>query len=360
MHASTLKAMHEKLLKWYDFHKRKLPWRDSGNPYYVWLSEIMLQQTRIETVLPYFHKFIHRFPTVFQLAEADEDEVTGMWAGLGYYSRARNLRKAAIKIVEEHGGEIPENFEDLLAIPGIGNYTASAVCSMAFGQPYASVDGNLERVIARIDAMQITPKEGSGKDHVRAIAQKLVEKGRPGDINQAFMDLSSTICLPKTPQCLICPLKDHCKARAEGIQADLPVKRPKKAMKELNAYGAIIFDKTGKKFLIGRRPEKAWLAKMWDLPWQLDKIPGLDADKKTGLQKVGKRIEVKRTITNHKITMHYDVVQVSASAAQSQAKLTKHLQDAVVETTWQSIEQSDNLPRTSAKALKIAQKQLSR
>lgn len=344
----TLSKLHKELLHWYDRHKRALPWRDSGNAYYVWISEIMLQQTRMEAVIPYFHKFIDKFPTIEQLAQANEDDVTKLWAGLGYYSRARNLRKAAIEIQNKHSGNLPTNYAELIALPGIGPYTANAILSMAFAQKFAAVDGNLERVIARLVAMPLSPKQGEGKSYVKEFAQMIVERGRPGDINQAFMDLSSSLCLPKTPKCLICPLAKICRANQEGLSDRIPVKNEKEKPIERAAYATILFNKSGSKFLVGKRKKKMWLAEMWDIPWQVDKkIPRIRLESKTHKKS---QFQLLRSITKYRVTMHFSV----CSLRKQPNKADTIYQSLFSQEDWQPIENLDLLPRVSAKAVKLA------
>src|SRR5690606_7551222 len=222
------------LLSWYDRHHRRLPWRlpprevrngASPDPYRVWLSEIMLQQTTVSAVKPYFERFMARWPTVEALANADTDDVMKAWAGLGYYSRARNLKKCAETVMDRHGGAFPDTEEELKRLPGIGDYTAAAIAAISFGRPAAVVDGNGERVIARLHAIE-TPLPAA-KAEIRHIVQRLVPEDRPGDFAQAMMDLGATICTPRSPSCILCPVRDSCAARALSARERFPVKAPK-------------------------------------------------------------------------------------------------------------------------------------
>ena len=217
------------LLAWYDRHRRRLPWRaepgERADPYHVWLSEIMLQQTTVATVGPYFRDFIQRWPTVGELAAADLDEILHAWQGLGYYARARNLHRAAKVVAERHGGKFPESEEGLLDLPGIGAYTAAAIAAIAFGKSTTPVDGNIERVTARLFAVrQALP---AAKPELRRLAAMLTPKRRAGDFAQALMDLGATICLAGRPKCLLCPIAADCQAYAMGIADDLPARSPK-------------------------------------------------------------------------------------------------------------------------------------
>ena len=214
------------LLNWYDRHHRELPWRTPpsastpADPYRVWLSEIMLQQTTVEAVKPYFRAFVERWPDVAALAAADSDDIMKAWAGLGYYSRARNLKKCADIVARDHGAAFPDNVDGLLTLPGIGGYTAAAIAAIAFGRPAAVVDGNVERVIARIEAIE-TPLPAA-KPLIHAIVERLLPASRPGDFAQATMDLGATICTPRKPSCMICPLNDDCAALRLGDPERFP------------------------------------------------------------------------------------------------------------------------------------------
>jgi A/G-specific adenine glycosylase len=259
-----IKEVHRKILSWYEAEKRDLPWRRSLDPYRIWISEIMLQQTRVETVIPYYERFLSHFPTVQALAEADTDQLLNLWAGLGYYSRARNLQAAAREIMTRFGGKLPESLEDLRSLKGIGAYTAAAIASIAYGQPHAAVDGNLERVFARLLALETNPKT-KGKAEIPAFGAGLVALGQAGDLNQAFMDLSSRICLPRDPKCDSCPLSAKCLARKLGKQREIPKKKVRKPPQELHAEGIILLAKG--ELLLARRKEGDWLSGLWDIPW---------------------------------------------------------------------------------------------
>jgi A/G-specific adenine glycosylase len=218
--SSATKPDSQDLLAWYDRHRRDLPWRAkpgvTADPYRVWLSEIMLQQTTVAAVKPYYLKFLERFPTVEALAEAPSEAVMQAWAGLGYYSRARNLHACAKAVVDKHGGRIPGTEAELLKLPGIGAYTAAAVAAIAFNEKAAAVDGNVERVMSRI--FMVEEPLPKAKPLIRALTDELVPEDRPGDFAQAVMDLGATICTPKRPACALCPWMVPCRARAEGLQ----------------------------------------------------------------------------------------------------------------------------------------------
>lgn len=253
-----------RLLNWYVKNKRILPWRDHPDPYAVWVSEIMLQQTRVETVIPYFENWMKLFPTIKKLAKADEQDVLNAWEGLGYYSRARNLHKAAKIVAEKFNGELPRNLDELHSLPGIGKYTVGAIASMAFGMDEATLDGNLRRVFSRLFDVKEFADSPAGEKTLWELARKNLPKGQAGDYNQALMDLGATICLPKKPRCLLCPLMEICEARKNGTQQLRPVLKPKKKTPHYVDVAAVIIK--GKKVLLNQRPADGLLANMWEFP----------------------------------------------------------------------------------------------
>ena len=256
-----------KLLAWYDAHARDLPWRSKPgvrpDPYHVWLSEIMLQQTTVATVKDYYLKFLKLWPRVTDLADASQDDVLRAWAGLGYYARARNLHVCARKIAAEFNGRFPGTESELQGLPGIGPYTSAAIAAIAFDQPHAAVDGNVERVMARLYAIE-TPLPAA-KPIIRKRAQSLVPANRAGDFAQGLMDLGATICTPRAANCAICPLTDDCAARRQGIAQSLPRKAPK--VKIPTRHGvAFWIEREGGSVLLRRRPEKGLLGGMMEFP----------------------------------------------------------------------------------------------
>jgi len=299
----------ELLLDWYDAHARSLPWRAAqgqvAEPYHVWLSEIMLQQTTVTTVKPYFEKFLTLFPTVKDLAAAKDEAVMAAWAGLGYYSRARNLLKCARMVVADYGGHFPDNEDALLKLPGIGPYTAAAIAAIAFNQPAAPVDGNIERVLARLFDLH-TPLPAL-KSEIKAENQKLVPHARPGDFAQAMMDLGATLCTPKRPDCLICPWREICQARGKGTAELLPKKAPKKPKPERSGTVFWLENQKGE-VLMARRPDKGLLGGMrvfpstgWDAPNNSSLPDRLPADMQTGWTKLD--TEVVHVFTHFRLTL---------------------------------------------------------
>lgn len=240
-----LTTFRKQLLGWFRQFQRDLPWRRTRDPYRVWLSEIMLQQTRVATVIPYFERFLERFPNIHALAAAPEEEVLRLWSGLGYYSRARNLKRAAEEIVAEHDGEFPARLEEVLELPGIGNYTAAAILSIAFNAKCAVLDGNVARVLARLDALRGDLQETQRWKKLQHSADAHLDPKSPGDWNQAMMELGATLCTPKSPQCLLCPVAEFCEARKLGLAESLPEKRKKRATVEIHLASAVFADENG-------------------------------------------------------------------------------------------------------------------
>lgn len=259
----------KKILKWYDTHQRAMPWRvvkgGKPNPYHVWLSEVMLQQTTVVTVGPYFQKFIDKWPTIHDLADADKEEVMHQWAGLGYYARARNLHKCAQVVSQELSGVFPQDQDELKQLPGIGDYSSASIRAIAFNKPANVVDGNIERVMARI--FNIHKPMPDSKKHLKELAGSLAEgfKDRPGDYAQALMDIGATICTPKSPKCLLCPVVAFCQARAKGVEESLP-KRNAKKPKPQKSGEVYWISNDNNEILFVRRGEKEMLGGMLGLP----------------------------------------------------------------------------------------------
>lgn len=251
------------ILEFFRERSRDLPWRETSDPYRILVSEVMLQQTRVETVVPYYRRWMERFPDPGSLAAADLDEVLGIWEGLGYYGRARNLHRAVREVVTRYDGEVPSEPDELRRLPGVGPYTAGAVASMAFGEAVPAVDGNVRRVLARLlDAP--SPTAGELEEWARA----LVDPERPGDFNQALMELGSLECTPRSPGCERCPVAGHCAARAAGTQGERPAPRPRKPPPRVDEAVAVLVrsGSDGDEVLLRKRPEKGLLGGMWELP----------------------------------------------------------------------------------------------
>lgn len=300
-----------RLLAWYRLNARSMPWRGPlrADPYAVWVSEIMLQQTRVETVIPYFKKWMARFPTVTALAEASEQEVLNQWEGLGYYSRARNLHKAAKSVAEKFNGELPRDLDALRSLPGIGRYTVGAIASIAFGMDEPTLDGNLRRVFARLFDVTVPADSPAGEKKLWGLAAEHLPKGQAGDYNQALMDLGATICLPKNPRCLLCPLAELCAAREAGTQELRPVLKPKRKTPHV-VHAAAVIVRAGK-VLLAQRPSEGLLGGMWEFPNGLvegDPAEELAQAVETGY---GLRVQageglgvVQHAYTHFKVTVH--------------------------------------------------------
>jgi A/G-specific adenine glycosylase len=258
-----VKGLRRALLDWYRANRRDLPWRATRDPYAIWISEAMLQQTRVETAIPYYERFLTRFPDVQTLADSDPDEVLGVWAGLGYYSRARNLHAAARVIVDEHAGELPDDAEALRSLPGVGRYTAGAVASIAFDRPEPVVDGNVSRVFARLRGIRDDLRKAATVRRLWEEAAALVPGPHPGDLNQALMELGARVCTPRAPRCPVCPVAHHCEAHRGGDAEALPVHSKPAEPRRVEAVAALVL-RRGRALAV-RRPS-GLLAGLWELP----------------------------------------------------------------------------------------------
>jgi A/G-specific adenine glycosylase len=246
----SLTLFRKNLLDWFLQFQRDLPWRRNKDPYRVWLSEIMLQQTRVAAAIPYYERFLARFPDVKSLAEAPQEEVLRLWSGLGYYSRARNLQNAAQQVLAKHGGTFPDSPEDALGLPGIGNYTVAAILSIAYGEELAVLDGNVARVLARLGAIQGDLRAGSRWQQLQKTADVILDRQSPGDWNQAMMELGATLCTPRSPQCLLCPVGEYCQARKKGLVDSIPEKRSKRATEAITLAALVFVDADGNTLLL--------------------------------------------------------------------------------------------------------------
>ena len=303
----------DKILQWYEDHGRKLPWRGHLDPYAVWVSEIMLQQTRVETVIPYFERWMIRFPSIADLANATEGEVLSIWEGLGYYSRARNLHKAARKVVTELHGEMPDNEAALRELPGVGAYTAAAIASISFGARAAAVDGNLVRVLARVFALPGRASDPSLVRAVRAQAQALVNCRQPGEVNQSLMDIGATLCRPEAPLCTQCPLRKFCKACGEEDPAVYPEKAAKTARKSLAIVFAWIEHEGA--LLLEQRP----LDGLWPGLWEMPSASGAGA-KQVLAKRLGQPLGPLLARVSHELTHRHVVAWVYQAKAQKQGE----------------------------------------
>jgi A/G-specific adenine glycosylase len=304
------------LLTWYDRERRDLPWRRQPSAYRTLVSELMLQQTVVATVIPYFERFLARFPEIRDLAAASEDEVMALWSGLGYYRRARHLHQAARIVVAQMQGRLPTREEDLRHLPGIGEYTAAAVSAIAFGQVALPVDGNVSRVLARLQGDRAPIDQGSTRARLREAGQALVPVDRPGDFAQAMMELGALCCTPRTPSCALCPVARFCQARDQAAHESIPVRSPKKARRRL-ALVAVAVQKRDR-LLLQRRPQSGLLARTWALPLrELDGATPAQAVRDL-LAELGLRLEGKPSVLGeirHVFTHRDATVQVLRAQA---------------------------------------------
>jgi len=304
-----------RLLDWYAQHGRTLPWRGHPDPYAVWVSEIMLQQTRVEAVIPYFNTWMNLFPTPKALAQASEQDVLNAWEGLGYYSRARNLHQASKIVVQNYGGKLPQDPDSLRRLPGIGRYTAGAIASIAFGLDEPTLDANLRRVFARLFDVSEPADSPSGEKLLWKLAADYLPQGKAGDFNQALMDLGAGVCLPQNPRCLICPLMDVCQARKQGTQESRPVLKPKKETPHYEYVTGVIIRRKGqpacKEVLLSKRPSKGLLGGMWEFPNA--RVAGTPAEMLETALETGCNLKIKRgaalgtvrhAYTHFKVTVH--------------------------------------------------------
>jgi A/G-specific adenine glycosylase len=271
-----LSEFRKQLLGWFRQFQRDLPWRRTKDPYRIWLSEIMLQQTRVAAVIPYYERFLERFPDVRALADAPQEEVLRLWSGLGYYSRGRNLQRAAQQIVAKHGGVFPQTEEEVLDLPGIGRYTAAAILSIAFGAKHAVLDGNVARVLARLGAIRGELRDAKRWQALQKSADGLLDPKSPSDWNQGMMELGAMICTPRSPQCLLCPVSRFCQARQLGLTESIPEKRKVRARMDITLAAAVIVDARGRTMLLPPPHESrkqatheevaALVSKMWHFP----------------------------------------------------------------------------------------------
>ncbi|ARK29023.1 A/G-specific adenine glycosylase [Halalkalibacter krulwichiae] len=258
-------GFQESLVSWFLENQRELPWRESRDAYRVWVSEIMLQQTRVETVIPYYQAFMREFPTAEALAEAEEERILKAWEGLGYYSRVRNLQSAVREVVEKYQGRVPDTRKEISSLKGVGPYTAGAILSIAYGKPEPAVDGNVMRVLSRVFIVEEDIAKPATRKIFETILYDLISKEDPSAFNQGLMELGALICTPTSPGCLLCPVRAYCRANQEGIQSQLPIKSKKKKQTMKHMAAVVVKNQAGE-ILIEKRPEKGLLARLWQFP----------------------------------------------------------------------------------------------
>ena len=332
-------ALRRKLLKWYDENRRDLPWRKNSTPYRIWVSEIMLQQTQVVTVVDYYKRFIKRFPGVAALAGSSESEVLKLWEGLGYYRRARQLHAAAQKVVTDHGGEFPTTFDEVLELPGIGRYTAGAILSISLDQRLPILEGNTIRLFARLMEMKSDPRSRENQNALWEFSESMLPRKRCGDFNQALMELGSEICHPKNPKCLICPLRGECPTAVKGLQESIPA--PGRKLKYEKVKEAVVIVERRNKFLVRKcAPGERW-AGLWDFPrWKVtSNDPPAELAEKLHEQ-TGLGVELKSTVTQikHAVT-RYRIVLDCFRAVNVSGRLVKR-----TGLQWMSLEQIEEAP----------------
>lgn len=313
-----IQALNAAVLDWFGRNARPMPFRDTRDPYAIWVSEIMLQQTTVAAATPYWERFMERFPNVRSLAAAPLDDVLHAWAGLGYYSRARNLHAAARQIVERYAGTFPRSFEDVLSLPGIGRYTAGAICSFAFNDDMPVVDANVSRVLARLLLIEGDPRSGPAHRELWRSAEDLLPHGRARDWNLALFDIGATICTPQSPQCDACPLAPWCGAKRDGKQAEFPRIPPKSPMEAQTDVGLVIRDAGGRLLLLQRPPTGVW-AGMWEVPRGTvgDGESTRDAGGRVGRERLG----VDVTLGEHIATIRHTVMRRSITLKAYEAQI---------------------------------------
>jgi len=339
------KFLQRKLIDWYKFNCRQLPWRRSRDPYIVWVSEVMLQQTQVQTVIPYFIRFIKSYPTITDLAFADIHHLLKAWAGLGYYSRPKNLQKAARLLVKKHGGNFPKNYEQVMGLPGIGRYTAAAVLSIAFDQSYVALDGNVIRVLTRFFRLRGDPAKAALQKILIATGQKLLPNKGSGEFNQALMELGATICSPRSPSCFLCPWQSDCGARQAGIPELFPEKGRRLDIRLSQQAAAVICHRG--RVLIRQRTQTRLLQGMWEFPGgefnqkNLRRSLVNQVKRKLGLTicLVAPLTKIKHTVTNRRITLE-------VYWARPQLPIPTHLRKQGAR--WIFLNHADRYPLTAA------------
>lgn len=340
--------MQRLLLHWFREFGRDLPWRRTHRPYEVWISEMMLQQTQVKTMLPYYHRWMERFPDVPSLASSSEEEVLRLWAGLGYYSRAVNLRKAARIMVREHGGRLPRDHQALLRLPGIGRYSAGAIMSIAFNEDFPVVDGNVERILARIFDVAIPVKQGEGLKAIWEVAERLLPGGDGRRFNQALMDLGAGVCLARKPLCEVCPVKGLCRALRGGVAGERPVSAARKPAIPIDvAIGVLVHEG---KVLIQKRPPVGLMANLWEFPG--GRVTNGEAPEEAVVREfleelnVGVRCHSKIALIRHSYTSFR--VALHAFWCRLQGDGGKMTLNGAVEARWVEVEELSDYPFPAA------------
>ena len=309
--SEKFQGLQNKLLKWYDHAKRDMPWRQTSDPYLIWVSEIMLQQTQVKTVIPYYNKWVREFPTIQSLAEAPESRVLKLWEGLGYYSRAKNLRKAAQLVMDNFSCKVPNTLKEIISLPGIGRYTAGAILSIAYEKKVPALDGNVKRILSRLFRLSENGKSTVSQGRLWKKAEEILPQKRIGDFNQALMELGATVCLPVNPLCLFCPVQSDCQAKFNGDQLLYPPSKPKMLSKKIEVSTGVIW--RGRKIYIQQRLKGGLMSDLWEMPG--GKIQSGESPEKCLVREIreelGVEIQIQKKImvikhayTKFRVTLH--------------------------------------------------------
>jgi A/G-specific adenine glycosylase len=345
--------IRRRLLAWFDRHQRRLPWRESVNPYEIWVSEVMLQQTRVDTVIPYYKSFLRRFPDVRALARAGDEEVLKAWEGLGYYARARNLHRAAREVVERYGAEVPSDPAAFRELSGVGEYVCSAVCSIAWSRPLAAVDGNVRRVLARLHALETPVNHPSGARVFQEHADRLLERSRPGDFNQAMMELGAVVCRPRVPRCADCPLSAECDAFASRRTGELPRRVPRRAVPSYRVAVGVV-EEDGR-VLITRRPPEGLLGGLWEFPG--GKIRDGESAQSACVREIREEVNLEVEVEGHvgRVRHAYTHFRVELDVFRCRRKAGQVSLSGPVDHRWITLEEVDDyaFPRANHKFIPL-------
>lgn len=355
-----MSSFSDKIVEWYHNNKRDLPWRNTDDPYKIWISEIMLQQTRVDTVIPYYKRFLNQFPTVFDLADATQQKVLKCWEGLGYYSRGRNLHHASKMVVDEFDGHLPSTYKEITSLKGIGPYTASALLSIAFQKQYAVVDGNVIRVLSRFYGIQEDIRKSTTKKRIQELADDLVPEDIPGDFNQAVMELGATVCTPQNPDCQACPLSVDCMATKTAQTDVIPYKSPAKKIPHHQIAVGLILNENNE-LLIALRPNDSMLGGLWEFPGgkqeeneTLEETTARELKEELGVdvEVFSKFQDLRHAYSHFKITMHAFWCRIKSGVPEPKSSQ---------EIKWVSLDQIDQFPfpkanKTLIKGLKNLEK----
>lgn len=309
MQQRDILQFRDQLICWYNRQFRDLPWRRTTDPYRIWVSEIMLQQTQVKNVIPYYERFLDSFPTVEALAAADLHQVLKLWEGLGYYARARNLHKAAKVVADNYGGRFPTGLEDMQSLPGIGSYTAAAISSIAFNADLPVIDGNVNRVLSRIFTLDADPKSSRGQKLVRQKAEMLLARGQAGVYNQALMEIGALICTSRSPNCSSCPVSRFCQARLKKVQTDYPVRSPKRKRPHKNIAVGVVFD--AEKILIDQRQPDGMLGGLWEFPG--GKVEDGERCEDAVVREIKEELDVDVKVVSHLATVEHQYTHFTIS-----------------------------------------------